>query len=298
MEKNLKRFVFLGLALLLVGFTNSNNKVGCGGTCPQVVPQEAQACTVQITLNKADAGYTHDLYLDGNVPELLISNTKNNVGAIVQKYNEEGTVPRFFIRVYPTSWWRRPYNVYSDSYWAHDTQVSDTARLIEFEDIPYFWSSDRDYNDVVIAVEEISCDGDDPADDPGDDPPPSDPPPPEDPEVGVIVVPYGGAAKVHVNFLQGTSKVGGLFLAGNPPELLVARGSTNHKGASARNFFYAGEGLIFFMRVDGVDYYSNDPGFALLDQITDHNYRIYFDVDGDAIFEDVIVHVVLTPPDR
>jgi hypothetical protein len=43
--------------------------------------------------------------------------------------------------------------------WARVTQVSDSAQLIEFEDIPNS-RSDRDYNDVVIAVEKVNC-GDD-----------------------------------------------------------------------------------------------------------------------------------------
>jgi len=88
--------------------------------------------------------------------------------------------------------------------------------------------------------------------------------------------------------------LGDLYLAGDPAELLIAKGS-NKQGTSAKNFFAEGEWLVFFMRVDGVDFYSTDSAVARVDLITDNNYRIYFDVNGDGDFNDVIVHIVLQP---
>lgn len=304
MKNMMVKGCMLAFALLLLGCIEGSNPRGCGGAPPAVDPPstgDGQACTIQVTLNKADAGYSSDLYMDGNTPDLLIEKTTENVGAIVSRYYDGSKELRFFIKVHPTGFFARPYNIYSNSSWAKNTEASDTSRVIAFEDIPN-WRSDRDYNDVVIAVEKVNCGGGVPEDPPpGDDggtPPPSDPPPPpEDGGSGGIIIPAGGAQKVHANFLEATFKLGDLYLAGDPPELLIAKGS-NKKGASARNFLYEGEELVFFMRVDGTDFYSNDPEVALVDQITDNNYRIYFDVNWDGGYNDVIVHIVLSPPEN
>lgn len=298
--------LLLGIAMLVVGFNNSSSG-GCGGPVPQQPAIEPSECTLQVTLNKADAGYTSDLYLVYNgVSDLLIKNTTGSVGAIARRYYDKTSPFKFYIYVKPTGLFQMPYKVYSDSMWARVTQVSDTAQLIEFEDIPKS-SSDRDYNDVVIAVEKVNCGEDSEVviTDPGEIPPPSEPEPPQEepveppagPPAGAILIPAGGVAKVHANFLQATWDAGDLYLDGNPPELLIAKGS-NKKGASARNFFYEGEYLVFFLRVaGGNDYYSTDSSVARVDKITDYNYRIYFELDGDADFDDAIVHIVLTPPE-
>jgi len=142
---------------------------------------------MQITLNKADAGYTSDLYLVGATgDDLLISDTTHNVGAIARRYHDN-TALRFFIKVHPTS--GSPYDVYSDSIWARTTTGSANAQSIAFEDIPDYWKSDKDYNDVIIAVEKVNCDGDvgpiagDPTVTPPPSEPPAPPPPPEDPGI-------------------------------------------------------------------------------------------------------------------
>lgn len=318
------------------------------------MPPPPQDCTLQVTLNKGEAAYTHDIYLDGPTPDLLVANDKLHVGEISRRYWDGVSALRFFIKVYPSS--GPIYNVYSDSSWAKNTMMDDDSNLIVFEDIPNS-HSDRDYNDVMIAVERVNCGPGNnlPPPQPGVTPPPSEPPvpvpdpapvvlpPPDvapdpnptpapepapnpdpgadpnptptpdptpvpDPEPGTttpdplppptpIIVPPGGATKVHVNFLEATFKVGDLYLAGDPPELLIAKGS-NKKGASARNFFAAGESLVFFLRADGTDYYSDDPESARVDFITDFNWRIYIDTNFDGDFNDVIVHVVLTPPNK
>jgi len=233
-------------------------------------------CSIQVTLIEASAYLTSDLYLEGDTRTLLIEDTSAGVGEIVTARWDGASALSFYIIVHAGD---EVYAVYSDSEWATTTELTEDVWIIGFEDMPYPEISDLDYNDVVIVVEAVGCAGI------------SSPPAAEsDP----ILIPEGGVFKVHVNFLEATFDAGDLYLAGDPPELLIEKGSSQ-KGASAGNFFAGEEALRFILATDEAHLYSDDPDFALIEKITDYNYRINYDANGDGDFEDAIVHVVLTP---
>jgi|GEM_PF-6349505 len=119
------------------------------------------SCTVPVTLTDANQGYTSDLYLDGASPLLLISNTRDNVGATSQLSYDGISALKFFIHVYPTygspiGYTGDTYNVFSDTIWAKVT-TSDNNTTVAFEDIPDPDTSDLDYNDVVFNFDTSAC---------------------------------------------------------------------------------------------------------------------------------------------
>lgn len=227
-----------------------------------------------MSLIQADSVTTSGLFLAGAPPDLLIADLRDNIGAAAIRGWDGWSDPELLLSVAGNG---VTYLISSNSPWAQTTQLQPGLWTLAFEDNP-IPGSDFDFDDAVVTVEAIDC--------PISVPPVA--PPPE------IVVPAEGASKVHVNFLRATFDQADLYLAGDPPELLVDKYST--RGASARNFFAPGEVLVFFLRTGGRDYYSNDPKVAYIEHITDHNYRINYDLNGDGIFGDAIVHVVLTPP--
>lgn len=238
-------------------------------------PSLPYECPVLITLIQADSPYLNDLYMGDNHNTLLIDDSSGSVGDIVMERYGPGAMS-FHLNVNDGE---NSYPVFSDTQWAMVDQISRDTWMIRFDDVPDPVHCDYDFNDVVIVVEVIDCDS-------------LTEPPPE--QSSPIVVPEGGVSKVHVNFIEATFDAGDLYLDGDPPELLIEKGSAE-KGASARNFFAAYEELVFILATGDADLYSDDPAAALVERITDNNYRINYDTDGDGDFEDAIVHVVLTP---
>lgn len=231
-------------------------------------------CSLLVSLIASDPDRTSDLYFNAIPPGVLILDTTANLGDAIIHAWDGLSDPVHFIAVHDGA---TVTPVFSDSEWAKVTDLRPDRWVVAFEDLPDPSRSDLDYNDVIITVEAVNCQG-------LSESPPSISPP--------IVVP-AGASKVHVNFLRATFGVGDLYLASDPPELLIDKASGNGRGASAKNFS-TGESLVFFLRTAARDFSSNDPAVAWVEQITDKNYRINYDTDGDNQF-DVIVHVVLTP---